>query len=143
MPVRIQRRRAAGWRLPEGAVYVGRPTLWGNPFRIVVDQPDTFGIVSPIAVVDDTSRRPVQFHFLCRLHAATYAAGMYRTSLMVAERFPAEAALAEPWAVEIVRRLRELRGRDLACWCPVPAPGSAIPHCHADVLLDLANREPA
>ena len=50
MPVRIQRRRAAGWRLPEGAVYVGRPTLWGNPFRIVVDQPDTFGIVSPIAV---------------------------------------------------------------------------------------------
>lgn len=32
MPKRIQRRRAAGWRKPEGAVYVGRPTKWGNPF---------------------------------------------------------------------------------------------------------------
>lgn len=31
-PARIQRRRTAGWRMPEGAVYVGRPTRWGNPF---------------------------------------------------------------------------------------------------------------
>jgi len=27
----------------------------------------------------------------------------------------------------------ELRGRDLACWCPLNQP------CHADVLLRLAN----
>ena len=32
LPIRIQRRRAKGWRMPEGAVYVGRPTKWGNPF---------------------------------------------------------------------------------------------------------------
>ena len=36
-PVRIQRRRTKGWRMPEGAVYVGRPTRWGNPFRINVE----------------------------------------------------------------------------------------------------------
>lgn len=30
-PRRIQRRRTAGWRMPVGAVYVGRPTRWGNP----------------------------------------------------------------------------------------------------------------
>lgn len=30
-PLRIQRKRLAGWRMPEGAVYVGRPTIWGNP----------------------------------------------------------------------------------------------------------------
>jgi hypothetical protein len=29
--------------------------------------------------------------------------------------------------------LGELRGHDLACWCPLGAP------CHADVLLELAN----
>jgi hypothetical protein len=29
---RIQRRRTRGWRMPEGAIYVGRPTRWGNPF---------------------------------------------------------------------------------------------------------------
>jgi hypothetical protein len=28
---------------------------------------------------------------------------------------------------------RELRGRDLACYCPLDAP------CHADVLLEVAN----
>lgn len=32
-PQRIQRRRVKGWKMPEGAIYVGRPTKWGNPFR--------------------------------------------------------------------------------------------------------------
>lgn len=32
---------------------------------------------------------------------------------------------------------RELGGRSLACWCPLPAPGEPD-HCHATVLLDLA-----
>ena len=27
-----------------------------------------------------------------------------------------------------------LRGRDLCCWCPPDSP------CHADVLLEIANR---
>jgi hypothetical protein len=30
----------------------------------------------------------------------------------------------------------ELRGKDLACWCPLDQP------CHADVLLEIANQEP-
>lgn len=30
--------------------------------------------------------------------------------------------------------LEPLRGKDLACWCPVGSP------CHADILLELANR---
>jgi hypothetical protein len=34
MPKRIQRKRTKGWRMPEGAVYVGRPTKWGNPFDV-------------------------------------------------------------------------------------------------------------
>ena len=29
----------------------------------------------------------------------------------------------------------ELRGKDLACWCPESSP------CHADVLLEIANAE--
>lgn len=32
-PHRIQRKRIRGWRMPEDAVYVGRPTKWGNPHR--------------------------------------------------------------------------------------------------------------
>ncbi len=34
MPIRIQRKRTKGFRLPPNAVYVGRPTKWGNPFRV-------------------------------------------------------------------------------------------------------------
>lgn len=33
-PVRIQRRRVKGWRKPEGAVIVTRPSKWGNPYRV-------------------------------------------------------------------------------------------------------------
>ena len=33
-PKRIQRKRTRGWRLPEGAVAVTRPTFWGNPFPV-------------------------------------------------------------------------------------------------------------
>lgn len=32
-PKRIQRKRTKGWRMPEGAVYVGRPTRFGNNFK--------------------------------------------------------------------------------------------------------------
>lgn len=31
---RVQRRRGRGWRMPPGAVYVGRPTRWGNPLPV-------------------------------------------------------------------------------------------------------------
>jgi len=33
MPIRIQRKRTKGWRMPENTVYVGRPSLWGNPYN--------------------------------------------------------------------------------------------------------------
>jgi hypothetical protein len=40
---------------------------------------------------------------------------------------------AKPELREKIRR--ELAGKNLACWCQLEEP------CHADVLLDLANRE--
>lgn len=42
MPIRIQRKRAKGWRMPPNTVYVGRPTKWGNPFTR-----ENSGVVSP------------------------------------------------------------------------------------------------
>ena len=33
---------------------------------------------------------------------------------------------------------KELRGKDLCCWCPIEAE-----YCHADVLLEIANKEDA
>lgn len=40
----------------------------------------------------------------------------------------------DPWFERLRSQLPELRGKDLACWCK---PGDS---CHADVLLELANR---
>ena len=42
------------------------------------------------------------------------------------------------WAInwiDRVKELPELRGKNLACWCPLDKA------CHADVLLRLANEE--
>lgn len=56
-----------------------------------------------------------------------YRAGRDGNGVQCALLFRAKA-IAEKWD------LTELRGKNLACWCQ---PGHA---CHADVLLDLANR---
>ncbi|MDF5758589.1 DUF4326 domain-containing protein [Spongiactinospora sp. TRM90649] len=47
MPERIHRRRTRGWRMPPGAVYVGRPGYWRNPFKVgePVGDADGGGIV--------------------------------------------------------------------------------------------------
>lgn len=34
-PKRIQRSRTSGWRMPAEAVYVGRPTIFGNPYNVM------------------------------------------------------------------------------------------------------------
>lgn len=36
MPVRIQRKRTKGWKMPENTIYVGRPTIWANHNRATV-----------------------------------------------------------------------------------------------------------
>ncbi len=40
-------------------------------------------------------------------------------------------------AEKLAKTKAELRGKDLACWCPLDRP------CHADVLLELANEDSA
>lgn len=34
MPIRIQRKRTKGWKMPENTVYVGRGSKYGNPHHI-------------------------------------------------------------------------------------------------------------
>lgn len=47
MPQRIQRKRTKGWTMPLGAVYVGRPSVFGNPFKIGEINTDTGEAVTP------------------------------------------------------------------------------------------------
>lgn len=119
-PKRIQRNRRKDWRMPSNAVYVGRPTKWGNPFA--VGEP----------VVEWAARRyGVRF-----IESHEQAASLFRRALIdeINRGDPASDATADAVA--------ELRGKDLACWCPiVDTHGDYVP-CHADVLLSLANDTP-
>lgn len=96
-PRRIQRKR--GVKLPPNTCYVGRPTFYGNPFKVGVVP--GLGGITPSAAVE-----------------------LYRTWLDCASSGRLRAAAAR----------RVLRGKNLACWCPLDQP------CHADVLLEIANR---
>lgn len=117
-PKRIQRRRTKGWRMPEGAVYVGRPSRWGNCFTLVGEEPHV-RILAPSAF--DTG-----WTFPTRKAAAEHAAKAFRWQI---ENHPNVTG----FTADEVRA--ELRGLDLACWCPLDHP------CHADVLLAIANGE--
>lgn len=122
-PQRIQRRRSAGWRMPEGAVYVGRPSRWGNPFRIYRKR---HLIGPPWIVARETWKHLPAEECLSGYTSSSQeieqaeAVRVYATLLRVRERDEPERLAA--W-------LAPLRGRDLACWCRLDQP------CHADALL--------
>ena len=119
-PRRIQRKRAKGWRMPEGAVYVGRSGLhlgWGNPFR----------------VGDEVSLATYQ---VAGPGTEGWGCAMPITPQLAVDLFRAWV-LCRP--SQITEYRNELAGRDLACWCPLEDErGNRFP-CHADVLLELAN----
>lgn len=107
MPERIQRQRTKGWRMPAGAVYVGRPSKWGNPYRIA---------------------SAIEHGFATGKTARHVCVEMFRETPELEMRYPTRAEIRG-----------ELRGKDLACWCPlVDADGNPVP-CHGDVLLEWAN----
>lgn len=110
---RIQRQRTKGWHMPDGAVYVGRPTKWGNPFT-----------------GDDS----------------------YLRYWRAVEILPHSENIMREWIVaggdgEILRALwerdqailGEIRGKDLACWCPLSDKNGNKVLCHADILLKIVN----
>lgn len=112
-PCRIQRRRVKGWKMPENTVYVGRPTILAN-------------------------HHPWQFIGRRR------AVALYREGL--------EEWLAHPVAgLKLKAELAAIRGKNLACWCnlceahkdgkPLGTECPGCDPCHADVLLEMANRE--
>ena len=122
-PARIQRRRTPGWRAPLDAqgrkpIYVGRPTLYGNPFQVArvagglwvvfVDAADGVTGREVATVSSERDARQIAVNEFC---------AMLRT--------PGGAEQAEFFAWK-------LHGRTLMCWCPEGMP------CHGDVLLELA-----
>ena len=111
-PRRVQLRRTRGWRMPAKTVKVDRTTRFGNPFSI-----EGYGRERAVAlhrawITGEVGNPPIPNKLLRDLEAR-------RT--------------------EVVSGLPSLRGKNLACWCPLPEPGEPD-ICHAALLLELANR---
>ena len=112
-PKRIQLSRKKGWRKPENTVVVSRPSKWGNPHTI-----------------EDAElwlRHGVGMRVVTKEQAREQAAYDFRRSLKIGHLRFFESHVRD-----------ELRGKNLACWCPLPKPGEPD-HCHAAVLLEIAN----
>lgn len=112
-PIRVQRRRVKGEPgMPPGAIYVGRPSKWGNPFVVHVHSPRCAPDLArcPLWIADDRADATRKFR-----HTLLYP------------------VIHQPNVPDVDEVRYELRGRDLACWCPPSQP------CHADVLLEIAN----
>lgn len=121
-PRRVQLRRTKGWRMPENTVSVARPGIWGNPFRILNEE----GF--PLIVWKDGSG----CFNSCDDDDATNWHNVNRHAV----------ALFRKRCVDGLPDLAPLRGKNLACWCPLTdeITGEDFP-CHADVLLELANAQ--
>ena len=138
MAVRIQRRRTAGYRLPEGAVYVGRPTRWGNMFKVgdfyasrtwAHNRPEPRG---------QRAEPGTYWHEGMTFGPWVETVAVVRDRAHAVELFAAYIAYEDvAWGPARIRA--ELGGRDLACWCKLPTRGEAD-YCHAAVLLELVRR---
>jgi len=115
-PRRIQLSRRKVFRLPPNTVVVSRPSKWGNPYKL--DHYDVRGS-------DDKPLTPKAE----RVHEQRALAT--RDHWMWLRAVPEGEAIAE-------RARVELRGKNLACWCPLPKRGERD-ECHAANLLEVAN----
>jgi hypothetical protein len=109
-PIRIQRKRTKGWRMPPNTVYVGRGSKWGS--KAIVVWHESMGQWA-VCTPEDTD------WFNTKLEALAFSLAFYK----------------EKQIPLLKQHLSELKGKNLACWCPLDE------RCHVDVLLELANRE--
>ena len=109
MPVRVQLKRAKGWKMPENTIKVDRSTKWGNPFKLN-SQSSRLTCLSKFKTLVKASHDVLYF---CSSDLQEYRRN-------------------------VDTNVTTLRGKNLACWCPLPACGGDD-ICHAAVLLKIAN----
>ena len=111
-PIRIQRKRTKGFKMPENTVYVGRPSKWGNPFKVGLNQ-NSFGSIFNKKECDPNFYKKSADVKHCVSRFEPYIHYMIKSGQL---------------------NISELKGKNLACWCKIGEP------CHADILLKLANK---
>lgn len=115
-PKRIQRESTLGWRLPDRAVFVGKPSRWANPFDV-----GEHGLELSLGLCR-AAVTGCWFPGLLRHLGDQACARNHEAMLSMRARLRGHP-------LEVARM--ELAGQDLVCWCGLDIP------CHGDVLLDL------
>jgi len=105
-PMRIHRLRLKGWKMPPNTLYVGRPTKWGNPWKV--------GAWNSVSMRGNMTLQDVLDNYWEWVEHGNFSrstqGGLVKDSL------------------------HELRGKNLADWCPLDQP------CHVPILLEAANQ---
>ena len=131
-PERVQLRRVKGWKMPPNTVSVARPSRWGNPYHV-----DTIrqGITQSWDWSGNTSGALWHIWAGAGSEDLPYRDLAAQVSVEMFRRLCARFAEVDPEDYEAW--LAPLRGKNLACYCPLDRP------CHADVLLELAKGDHA
>lgn len=127
-PMRIQLRRTKGWKMPPNTVKVDRSTKWGNPYGVNEMWQPWYRISDP------TERAQACVDHYRRMVDEGFVTAPY-TALEPHERKDGMHSFGAHAVKDVAAKY--LRGKNLACWCPLDQP------CHADVLLEIANKEEA
>jgi|WetSurMetagenome_2_1015567.scaffolds.fasta_scaffold1195047_1 hypothetical protein len=115
---RIQRKRIKGFKTPENTFYVGRPTKFGNPFRL-------------------TSDGWIQYHKVGKIIGYAWCYWSVSNGFILKDI----VELYEQWIKGELKHnglptppdFSVLKGKNLSCFCSLQSP------CHADILLKLSN----
>lgn len=136
-PIRIQRKRIKGWKMPPNTVNVTRPGKFGNPFDFRSGDCSflalTYGcrgdrsgrIEASVKAFREWIEPQPKGKRLVRYERGV-SFGSDEKAFQVGPRF----IVGPPPSSKAIQ---ELRGKNLACFCALDQP------CHADVLLELAN----
>lgn len=142
-PKRIRMTRRERWRIANPlAVVVSRPGVFGNPFRVIKSLTPRGGTAD--WCITDGSGQYTLAVFGDRAIAHDGVVQMFDSwldatalpSFVSAPDWVVEPLLGrlEPAREDIWNGIERLRGRDVACWCPLELA------CHGDSYLKRANR---
>lgn len=112
---RIQRKRLKGWKKPVNSIYIGRPSIFGNPF-LINEKVFQASPCMEFWAEDKFSQKDLE----------KYGENQIIRTVDEAIRLYKEYILPEiPKDI-----LNQLKGKTLMCWCSLNEP------CHGDVIID-------
>ena len=117
---RIQRKRTRGWKMPSNTIYVGRPTKWGNPFK-VGSYLNAWGKAFIATQLCKTAKEVKEL----------YKSGILDKKITLENSLKWYEMSIKFKIKHKVLDINELKEKDLACWC------SLDKLCHADILIKL------